>query len=74
MKAFGNLEKIAAADPQEISEKCGVPPAAAKAAKSAARLALEEQVAKKKKLSTGKYRPSDNAADLAAEALAEYKP
>jgi excinuclease ABC subunit C len=74
MKAYGNLEKIATADPQEIAEKCGVPPAAAKAARSAARLALEEQVAKKKKLSTGKYRSSDNAADLAAEALAEYKP
>jgi excinuclease ABC subunit C len=79
MKAFGNLEKIAAADPQEIAEKCGVPSTAAKAARSAARLALEEQEAKKKKLHAGKFRPSDSAADLAADAFAaeetpEYKP
>jgi excinuclease ABC subunit C len=72
MKTYVTLERIAAAAPQEIAERCGVPAAAAKAAKSAARLALEEQAAKKKKLSI-EYRSSD-AADLAAEALAEYEP
>jgi excinuclease ABC subunit C len=79
MKAYGNLEKIAAADPQEIAEKCGVSPTAARATRSAARLAIEEQDTKKKKLSIGMYRHSDSAADLAAEAFAaeetpDYKP
>jgi len=84
MKTYVNLEKVAAADSQEIAEKCGVSAAAARAAKSAARLAIEEQEAKKKKLSIGRFRTYDgdssaNAADLAAEAFAaektpEYKP
>ena len=79
MKAFGSLEKIATANEEEIAEKCGVPAVAAKAARSAARLAIEEQKAKKKKLRIGKFQPSDSVADLAAEAFAaeempEYKP
>jgi len=79
MKVFGSLEKIAAASAEEIAEKCGIPATAAKAARSSARLALEEQEAKKKKLSIGKFRTSDKAAELAAEAFAaeempEYKP
>jgi excinuclease ABC subunit C len=79
MKAYGNLEKITAADPQEIAEKCGVSPAVAKAARSAVRLAIEEREAKKKKLSISRFTSSDSAADLAAEAFAaeetpDYKP
>jgi DNA repair protein RadC len=79
MKTYGNLENIAAAEPQEIAEKCGIPPAAAKAARSAARLAIDEREAKKKELFAGQYQSPDSAANLAAEALAaeespEYKP
>jgi len=79
MKAFGNLEKIAAASAEGIAEKCGVSATVAMAARSAARLAVEEQDTKKKKLSMGKFKTSDSAADLAEEAFAaeetpEYKP
>jgi excinuclease ABC subunit C len=77
MKAFGNLEKIAAAGAEEIALKCGIPSTAAKAAKSAARLALEDQ--KTKKLSLSLELSADSAANLAEEAFAaeetpDYKP
>ncbi len=84
MKAYGSLEKIAAADPQEIADKCGISATAARAARSSVRLAIEEQEAKKKKLSISRFRTSygdssASAADLAAEAFAaeetpDYKP
>ena len=62
MKAYGELEKIAAARPEEMAEKCGIVLAAAKAVKAAARLALEDSGARKKQLT------AKSAAALAAEA------
>ena len=48
MKTYGELAKIAAAEPQDISENCGIPEAAARAVRAAAKLAIEDQNAKKK--------------------------
>ena len=42
MKTYGELEKIAAADPLEMAENCGVSEAAARAVRAAAAIALED--------------------------------
>jgi excinuclease ABC subunit C len=64
MKTYGELEKIAAAEPKDIAEKCGITNAAAAAVRAAARLALEDRSAKIKKFAV----KSSSAAALADEA------
>ena len=73
MKTYGDLEKIAAAIPEDMAEKCGITAAAARAIRAAAALALEDQDARKKKLSP-RLRSKDNAAALADEAIAAEEP
>ena len=78
MKIYGSLEKIAAAEPLDIAENCRLSETAARAARAAARLALEDQDASKlrfiaaKKPAAGKRRSvkPGSAAALAAEAFA----
>ncbi|MCL2007392.1 MAG: excinuclease ABC subunit UvrC [Treponema sp.] len=71
MKHYGSLEKIAAAEAEEIAEKCSLKISAAKAARAAARLALEDRLAKKDRLNAkfAAKKASEEAA-LAAEAFA----
>ena len=77
MKAYGGLEKIAAAEPLEMAENCGISEAAARAVRAAAALALQDQKAKARKFTAGKtpaskrgrLRPG-SAAALAEEAFA----
>jgi len=79
IKIYGNMEKIASAEPEDIAEKCRVSAAAAKAVRAAVRLALEDQDVEKKKLAaqkdgSGKQKPGSRscktAAALADEAFA----
>jgi DNA-binding MurR/RpiR family transcriptional regulator len=78
MKAYENIDNIAAADPAELAERCGVSGAAAKAVRAAAKLALEDREAAQKRLNAGSRgggrqttaMPLNNTSDLAAEALA----
>jgi excinuclease ABC subunit C len=75
MKAYVSVEKIASAEAEAMAERCGISRAAAKAAKAAARLALEDREAIKKRLHAGaaaKGPSSGYAASLAAEAAADY--
>ena len=51
MKTYTSLAKIAETDPAEIAEQCGISNAAARAARASAKLALEDQAEKKKRLS-----------------------
>jgi excinuclease ABC subunit C len=77
MKAYGDLPAIAAADPEEMAERCKLGSAAAKAVRAAARLALEnrEPVKQRRLLrGTGEYPPTASAAFLAAEAAAPDLP
>jgi excinuclease ABC subunit C len=53
MEAFGTLEAIAAASPETIAEKCRLAASAARAVRAAAKLALEDQAAAKKRLAAG---------------------
>ena len=81
MKTYGEIEKIAAAEIEDMAEKCGITEAAARAVRAAVKLALEDQAAKKKKLTAGsgqgrqKTRPGASAnhagANLAAASLAD---
>jgi len=66
MKAYENLERIAAAEPEDIAAQCGISLSAAKAVRAAVRLALEEQNARKKKFTA----KTSAAAALANEAFA----
>ena len=65
IKAYEELEKIAAADPEDMAAKCGITPAAALAVRAAINHAL-----KSRKTSSVKKSPS-SAAALAAEALTD---
>ena len=47
MKTYGNLEKIAAAEPEDIAEKCHISVSASKAVRAAARLTIEDRSSKK---------------------------
>jgi excinuclease ABC subunit C len=68
MRAYETLDRIAAAPPQEIAERCGLSEASARAVRAAAKLAREDSRGAPKKRS----RPSvARTADLAAEALSE---
>jgi excinuclease ABC subunit C len=71
MKAFGSLEGIAAAGPAEIQERCKISAPAARALRTAAKLALEDRAAAKEKLARGPLRRTRSAAGPSAAALAE---
>jgi excinuclease ABC subunit C len=71
MKAYAGVAAIAAADPAELAERCGISQKTAKAVRAAAKLALEDQAAAKERLATGgsRSRRGRYSADaLAAEA------
>ncbi|MDR1278950.1 MAG: excinuclease ABC subunit UvrC [Treponema sp.] len=69
MKAYASVTAIAAADPAELAERCGLSRGAARAVRAAAKLALEDQEAAKQRLSAGPGRRGRYSADsLAAEA------
>ncbi|MDR1058276.1 MAG: excinuclease ABC subunit C, partial [Treponema sp.] len=72
MEAYGGIEGIAAADPAELAERCGIGRAAAGTVRAAARLALEDRETAKARLA---FRGLAGAgASLAAEAAADYGP
>ncbi|MFA6507522.1 MAG: excinuclease ABC subunit UvrC [Treponemataceae bacterium] len=88
IKEFGSLEAIAAAAPEELSDRCGIPSSVAAAAAAAARVALTDRARERERLeanrkgaNTGERRAayrnrasvSSSVADLAAEALTEYE-
>jgi excinuclease ABC subunit C len=74
MRAYGELPAIAAAAPEDIAERCKLGAAAARAVRAAARLALEDREALRKRglpprsPPGGGYSPHTEAAFLAAEA------
>jgi excinuclease ABC subunit C len=77
MKTYGELEKIAAAEPENIAEKCGIAIAAARAVRAAARLALEDRDAKIKQFAAKSSLAAAALADAAAiadEAFAAETP
>jgi excinuclease ABC subunit C len=76
MKAYITIEAIAAADPAELSERCLISQASAKAACAAARLALEDRKAHQQRLmpGRGKYAGKGIAETLAAEAAEPAAP
>jgi excinuclease ABC subunit C len=75
MKAYENVENIAAADPAELAERCRIGQSAAKAVRAAARLALEDRESRRQKLTAGggKRLGKNVAESLAAEAASEYE-
>jgi excinuclease ABC subunit C len=78
MKAYENIENIAAADPAELAERCRISQSAAKAVRAAARLALEDRESKQRQLATGRGKRRDDRGgrgigeSLAAEAGPNY--
>jgi excinuclease ABC subunit C len=80
MKAYENVENIAAADPAELAERCRIGQAAAKAVRAAARLALEDRESRRQKLTVrpptrrGRRLGKNVAESLAAEAAAQPIP
>ena len=73
MKAYGNLQKIAEAEPEEMAEKCRITEAAAKAVRAAAKLAVEDQKEKMKNYAAQK-KSQTSVASLAEEAFAAEPP
>jgi excinuclease ABC subunit C len=69
MKVYGSIESIAAADFAEIAERCRISQAAAKAARSVSRLALEDRKARQEKLTGENSRAGKSAGDLLADDL-----
>jgi excinuclease ABC subunit C len=76
MKAYENIGAIAAADSTELAERCRISEASAKAVRAAAKLALEDREAGKKRLNArnGRRGGGRKGDDLAAEAAAEPEP
>ena len=76
MKAYENIDNIAAADPAEMAERCRLSQAAAKAVRAAARFALEDHKTRQQQLVKGTGKRSPHSANigesLAAEAAPEY--
>ena len=66
MKCYENLEKIAAAEPEEMAEKCKITTGAAKAVRAAARLTLEDSTQRKKLFATKAAQAAGSPAALAA--------
>jgi len=62
MKAYGDLEKIAAAEPVDMAGQCGITEEAARAVRAAAKLALEEKDSKKKQFAAKAAAPQKGAA------------
>jgi excinuclease ABC subunit C len=75
MKAYQNLPAIAAAPAEDLAEQCGISVLAARAVRAAAKLALEDQEAARRRLSRGYGETSPAADALAAEAAEpDYSP
>jgi excinuclease ABC subunit C len=77
MRAYGSVEKIAAAGVQELAERCKTGRETALMVRAAARLALENQSAAKRRLAEGsaggrRAGRGSVAAELAAEAAEDY--
>ena len=72
MQAYGSLEKIAAAEPEEMAGLCNISAATAKAVRAAIRLSLKDQAVRKNK--AGPSETSASAAALANEAFAAEDP
>jgi excinuclease ABC subunit C len=76
MKAYENIDNIAAADPAELAERCRIGQSAAKAVRAAAQLALHDREAGRQRLaakhSRGKASLADSLAAEAAEPTPEY--
>jgi excinuclease ABC subunit C len=70
IKAYENIENIAAADPVELAGRCHIGRTAAKAVCAAAQSALEGRRARRQQLTTAQGRRPGNIAGL-AESLAE---
>ncbi|GHU69680.1 UvrABC system protein C [Spirochaetia bacterium] len=78
MKAYENINNIAAASPEELAEKCRISEGAARAVRAAAKLALEDQAEAKKRLNpaagttrrSGDSRRASKTESLAEEAFA----
>ena len=74
MKVYETIGNIAAADPAEMAERCGISETGARAVRAAAKLALEDRAKEQRRLGTGKSRRGkaghSRAEDLAAQALA----
>jgi excinuclease ABC subunit C len=75
MKAYETIGNIAAADPADMAERCGLSEDAARAVRAAAKLALEDRAAEQARLAGGKGRLRKTgaavSAALAAQALAD---
>jgi excinuclease ABC subunit C len=61
MKAYGSLEKIAAAKIEELAENCRLSEAASRAVRAAAKLAVQDSAAKKEKLSATRGKRFSNS-------------
>jgi excinuclease ABC subunit C len=70
MNVYGSVEGIAAADPVELAERCGIGRAAARAVRAAAKLALEDRQPVRVRSAAGGRAGSGES--LAAEAAPEY--
>jgi hypothetical protein len=75
MKAYENIENIAAAAPAELAERCRITQSTAQAVCAAARLALEDRATRQQQLAAGRGKRTDKgvAESLAAEAAPEYE-
>jgi excinuclease ABC subunit C len=82
MNAYGSLEAIAAAAPKALAGNCRISESTARAVRAAAKLALEDREAAKKRFARGEGRSapgkagargSSAASLLAAEAAPEYE-
>jgi excinuclease ABC subunit C len=62
MKAYGSLEAVAAALPEALAESCRLSEATARAVRAAARLALEDRDAAKKRFARGEGRSAPGRA------------
>jgi excinuclease ABC subunit C len=90
MKAYGTIQAIAAADPRELAERCGINEATARTLRAAVLLALEDREVAKKGFAEGtgrsaprgagrrgagaSYPNRESAAALAVQAAAEPEP
>jgi excinuclease ABC subunit C len=71
MKAYGSLEAVAAAGPEDMAERCRLSESAARAVRAAAKLALEDREAAKKRFVRGEGRsaPKKSVRGAAGKAL-----
>ena len=72
MKAYENIENIAATAPAELAERCRITLSSAQAVCAAARLALADRVTRQRQLAAGRGRNAGKGESLAAEAAPEY--